>query len=541
MGERRCFMKRRLILVAVLTLTLVVSFIPFVQAEEKSLSDWLQIGGEYRFRFDYLKGTVHEHFNFSNFENAAYQQFQAAAMQGLVTTFSTPRGTYLGVDDGNFDPNAIQQAGLVDKHDVKNESLFTNRFRLTLKAKATEYITVKARFAMYKVWGHQTSEPITGGGYFADRITPDGAPFDGTVGHIPQDNKLVVDYGYATWSNIADLPIWFSIGRRPSTEGVPTNIRMNREKVGTSGVPGLMIDYAFDGLTIGVAPYIEALEGFYAKICYGKGYDSGYETDLPGDNTPEDVNFVGLNIVPLDTDTVHIELQWDRAFDIFDTFPDSGVKANLGDIDQYGITAMFKFEDLGPGDLNLFGSAALSKTHPSDEALRMDVLQLMDVDGDTQPELVYVPNAPLAGLLYNYDQNGNPVGKESHTGHAFYVGARYDIKSTGTKIGAEFNYGSKYWIAFAPAGDDIWTSKLGTRGKVYEAYLIQEIKDTPISPNGKAFFRLGYQYYDFDYTGSNSWIGAPVKIDDISKNGPAQFMSPLEKAQDLYFMFEVWF
>jgi hypothetical protein len=125
------------------------------------------------------------------------------------------------------------------------------------------------------------------------------------------------------------------------------------------------------------------------------------------------------------------------------------------------------------------------------------------------------------------------------------VGARYDIHSTGTKIGAEFNHGSQYWIAFAPAGDDMWTSKLGTRGNVYEAYIIQEIKDAPISPNGRAFIRLGYQYYDFEYTGSNSWIGAPKKIDDLTQKDAntlnVQIFPPLDKAQDLYLMFEVWF
>ncbi len=540
-------MKRRLLVLTYTVMMLLVLVVPVVQAEEASLSDWLQISGEYRFRFDYLKGTVHEHYNFPAFGNAAYEVFQTATMLNWLAYSNTFNALYVQSGVSAMANQMIQNAmaaGQVSEHDVKNDSLFTNRFRLNLKAKATENISVKARLAMYKVWGHQTSEPVTGSGYFADRMTPDGAPFDGSVGHIPQDNKLVVDTAYATWSNIGDLPIWFSIGRRPSTEGIPTNIRMNREKVGTAGVPGLMIDYAFDGLTIGVAPYVEALEGFYAKVCYGKGYDSGFEKDVPGDNTPKDVNFVGVNIVPIDTDTLHVELQWDRAFDIFDTFPDSGVKANLGDIDQYGITVTYTAWDLGPGDLNLFASAALSKTHPSDELLKMDILTTdpdgdgtpNDADGDGNPDLFYLKNVPMAGLLYNYGDK-----KESHTGHAFYVGARYDIKSSGTKIGAEFNYGSKYWIAFAPAGDDMWTSKLGTRGKVYEAYLIQEIKDAPISPNGKAFVRLGYQYYDFEYTGSNSWIGTPYKISDLKQSGPPQFMSAIDKATDVYLMFEVWF
>lgn len=441
---------------------------------------WLEIGGDYRFRFDSLNGTVHE-----------YYQIIPSGMGGGVMP--------------------------VPEYDVKNDSLLTNRFGLNLKANALEDVTVKARLLMYKVWGHETEGPVQGM-FFADRAM---GVFDGSIGHVPESANLIVDYAYATWSNIAEMPLWFSVGRRPSTGGVPTNLRQNIEKTGSAGVPGFLIDYAFDGLTIGVAPDIEMLPGAYAKLCYGKGYDSGYSTDLPGDNTPRDVNMLGLNVVPYDTDRLYIELQWNRAFDIFDNMPDSGVSENLGDIDQYGALAMGKV-----GDLNLFIAGALSKTHPNDNLL------VMDLDGDGTPE-------GMAGLLYYPAPFGK---KESHTGNLIYLGARYDINATGTKIGAEYNRGSKYWVAFAPAGDDIWTSKLGTRGSVYEVYVIQELKNKPISKRGKAFFRLGYQYYDFEYTGSNSWIGAPVKIDDLAKNPMnAQIFPPLDKAQDIYFTFEVQF
>lgn len=441
--------------------------------------NWLEIGGDYRFRYDSLKGTVHEY----------YQVIPSSLGGGVMP---------------------------MPEYDVKNNSLLTNRFGLNLRAKALEDVTVKARLLMYKVWGHETEGPVQGM-FFADRAM---GVFDGSIGHVPQSANLIVDYAYATWSNIADQPIWFSVGRRPSTGGVPTNLRQNVEKTGSAGVPGFLIDYAFDGMTLGVAPDIEALPGAYAKLCYGKGYDSGYKTDLPGDNTPKDVNMLGINVVPYDTDNLHIELQWNRAFDIFDNMPDSGVSTNLGDIDQYGALVMGKVLD----NLNLFIAGAISKTDPNNNLL------IIDLDGDGTSE-------GAGGLLWD-----PTVKKESHTGNLIYLGARYDIPSTGTKIGAEYNRGSQYWVAFAPAGDDIWTSKLGTRGSVYEVYVIQELKNKPISKRGKAFFRLGYQYYDFEYTGSNSWIGAPKKIDDLAKSPMnAQIFSPLDKAQDIYATFEVQF
>ena len=243
----------------------------------------------------------------------------------------------------------------------------------------------------------------------------------------------------------------------------------------------------------------------------------------------KDVNFAGINLVPYDTDNLHIELQVSKAFDIFafpefsSTFlgPVSQPNLNLGDITQYGGVVMGKLDDLGPGDLNLFLSAAASHTSPNDNAL----------GGGPFPQF---------GLMWD-----TGTGKESHNGYGLYAGARYDIKSSGTKLGLEYNYGSKYWITFTPASDDMFTSKLGTRGSVYEAYVIQELNKKPIAKRGKAFFRLGYQYYDFQYTGSNNWVGAPQKINGLSSTPTLstipQFFPVLKNAQDVYATFEVLF
>ena len=109
------------------------------------------------------------------------------------------------------------------------------------------------------------------------------------------------------------------------------------------------------------------------------------------------------------------------------------------------------------------------------------------------------------------------------------------------KIGFEYNHGSKNWITFAPASDDVWTSKVGVRGNVYELYLIKELALDPVSSYlSKAFFKFGYQYYDIDFTGSNSWLGAPIKIDDLISMTP-QLTAPMKNAGDFYATFEVHF
>ena len=98
-------------------------------------------------------------------------------------------------------------------------------------------------------------------------------------GHVPQDSVMRVDYAYATVNNIFGAPAWFSVGRRPSTGGIPSNLRQNNEKMGTAGIPSLLVNYAFDGMTLGYAPDVEALPGAYVKLCYGRGFDSGFQPE----------------------------------------------------------------------------------------------------------------------------------------------------------------------------------------------------------------------------------------------------------------------
>jgi len=477
------------------------------KAEKSSAPSWLEIGGDYRFRVDSLRGKIPDYIQYNPLTSAPWQP--------------APGYPFFLSD---------RTAGFT----VKNETLLLNRFGLNLKAHATEDVTVKARLLMYKVWGHETETPVAGN-FFADRAF--GA-FDGVIGHVPSDNALRVDQAFATWSNIGGAPVWFSVGRRPSTGGVPTNLRQNAEKVGNGGIPGILVDYAFDGLTLGVAPDIDKLPGAYAKVCYGRGFDSGFKrSDVT--NSIKDTDFLGIQVVPVDTDDLHVELQWQRGFNIFNV-PSDGVNlfgqfqpvtTNLGDIDWYGGVVMKNFEKVGPGNLSLFASGAISSSHPND-----NLMSLPFFFSDPTNPMGSLSNGGF-GLLY--DQGG----KKSHNGNAFYLGGRYDFTATGTKLGLEYNHGSKYWIGMVPASDDLWTSKLGTRGDVYEAYVIQELKQKLISKKGKAFFRLGYQYYNFDYTGSNNWVGEPKKISSLNTMDPSgtQLLAPVKNAHDIYFSFDVTF
>ncbi|QWV94195.1 DUF3373 domain-containing protein [Geomonas oryzisoli] len=513
--------------------------------EEKSLGKWLTIGGDYRFRLDNLNGrTVGYTDANGTFTNAANQLqsaffadptgpagsgMNAAMLNGLMNFSNNMSNVRTFSQAGQFLQNpATQQmlgglgafAAQVPSYKPNNDTLYTNRLGINMHAKATKDVTVNVRLLAYKVFGSQDDNAVTNNGgtpFFADRV----GTFDGTLGHVPSSSLLNVDRAYATWSNIADQPIWFSVGRRPSTDGAPSNLRTNNERPGNGGTPALLVDYAFDGMTIGWAPDIDGLPGAYAKICYGRGFEGGFENPT---NNLKDTDMLGLAIIPIDTDPLRIWLQYNRGFNIFDfpamkdtAFGNTYPSTDLGAIDWYGAGAMSTIKKVGPGNLNFFGDVGMSVAHPNDNVSAQAGFQGL-----------------MTGGFFN------PEAPSTKTGWAAYVGARYDYTPTKTKIGVEYNHGSKNWITFAPAADDMWTTKLGTRGNVYEGYLIQELDSKPVSSFlSKAFFRVGFQWYDFDYTGSNNWVGAPVKISEV--NNRMMMLTPVKYARDIYATFEVKF
>ncbi|MDD2542691.1 MAG: DUF3373 family protein, partial [Desulfuromonadaceae bacterium] len=307
--------------------------------QDRSLSKWLSIGGAYRFRVDSLHGETVGYTNAPAFMGALQQNpvftnfFADPQTQGLLgtTTYAgvstlTPNAmmtnlaTYLVNTGAQPDLNAAfgylqQQAGTayVPAYKPKNETLYTNKFSLDLHAKALQDVTVNVKLDMYKTFGN-SNDSATMGNFFADRV----GTFDGTLGYVPSSSLLNVDRAYATWSNIAEQPVWFSVGRRPSTDGAPSNLRQNNPRPGNGGTPALLVDYAFDGMTIGYAPDIEALPGFYTKLCYGRGFDSGFQGTST--NSLKDTDMLGVAVIPVDTDPLRVWIQYNRGFNIFD-FP----------------------------------------------------------------------------------------------------------------------------------------------------------------------------------------------------------------------------
>lgn len=463
------------------------------KAEKWDLASRIQLSGDFRARGDYYSADTKGYMPF--FIPGGTDFFGLISNDGATTggmPVAMPAATY------------------------RNNSDFTNRFRLNMRAKALEDVEFKGRLAMYKTWGMQNDPlgaPEMGG----------TALWDGNASRQPNDSILRVDRAFVNWNNIGGVPVWFSIGRRPTTDGPPNHLRMNSDE--RLATPTAVMDYPFDGVSVGYA--YNNLFGIQdapgrIRFCWGRGFEAGLNPTTDGLNQGiNDTNFAGASWDVYKKGSRFFYLQSFAAMDLmnYPSFSDPitdqyydwamGGRKNVGNLFHTSGVYQDKWQNL-----NYFGMLGWSRTDPNDQGM-------MNFAGSL--------TAPPS------------INTSSENGYVIHVGARYDIPDSLFKIGAEYNHGSKYWVGLTPGNDDLYSAgKLSTRGNVYEVYGIFDIPGgEAVSRYGKAFMRLGYQHYDYNYTGSGDWNMMPVKIDDAANS--FQLAPPVESADQVYLTFEAAF
>lgn len=483
------------------------------QSERRNALDRLNWSGDYRFQaYSYLS-HIPNHFDGMQLQNLVvrsmfYMQTNQGQMPASVADINNNVAAHysdyqyftnnltfsqLKAAMGQFPPQ-MQQALMgmlmpstyVGGYNDDNRILYTNRLRLNLDSKVSENVSVTARLSMYKVFGDSTGVQVFDG-------QPQTMAIDGTTARVPSSDLLRVERAYFTWNHIGGTPLYLSIGRRPSTEGPPMQYREDEERGGTPS--GSLIDYQFDGITVGY----HIGEKMALRACYGLGYESGYGNgnvlQFPADRL-KDVHLFGGNLDLYTTDKSLVQLTMARAWNVTDGFNGEVVlpvnpitgdsvgapvimrytpSVNLGNINLYGLNLTHR---LGPMDL--YSSFNWSSVRPNGES------------------------SPFGGLMS--DPFDTPVDRD---GHMVLVGLRFNLpKNDGrTKIGFEFNQGSKYWFNFAQAADDIIAPKTAARGEVYETYLTHRISD-------RFILKGGYLRYNYTWSGSGWHVGAPKKLSD---------------------------
>ena len=441
-----------------------------------------------------------------------------AANPGLATAFNN--GQLQGVGPYPF-PGA-------QKSDINNDILYTTRLRLNMKAKVYDNVNFNGRLTMYKNWGDSTGSKVFDSW---NSFTMDGTDSGNTSG-----DWLRVERAFFDWHDIGGSKFYLSIGRRPSTYGPPTQYRENEMRGGTP--TGHLVNFNFDGITIGYhLADLTGIEGMTVRFCYGQGFESEWGNgELFNDNSinTKDTHLGGLNFDVLNDGTNFLQLTLFRAQDVNDGF--KGVIAFPTQYAAYFAPTMYQDLQKFPnfnfvtrvqpstviGDINLagigfsreemnginwFASLAGTQTNGNGKA---GMFGGMMTDAVFQAEL----NADGSEIIM---KPASADGDGETTGWSVYAGVQ--IPAPLGKVGLEYNYGSKNWIPFTQAQDDMIGSKLATRGHVGEAYYIFDV-------NPNMFIKLGGLYYDYQYTGSGSPVGAPHKIKDV-QNGTAFSMLPV--------------
>ena len=438
--------------------------------------------------------------------------FQSGQLRGIMPFAFAPKQTY----------------------DLDNDILYTTRLRLGMKANVYKNVNFAGRLLMYKNWGDSTGVKVFDSW---NSFTMDGTDSGNTTG-----DWLRVERAYFDWKDIGGSNFYLSIGRRPSTYGTPTNIRENELRGGTPS--GHLVNFNFDGATIGYKlGKLTGVEGQVVRFCYGQGFESEWGNgELFNQIDTKDVHLGGFNIDAINDGTNFLQFTLFEALDVTDgfkgliAFPTQFAQffaptlyqdlqkfptfnfvtrvqptTNIGDITLGGIG--FTREEMN--GVKWFVSGGWTHTRPNGKA---------GMFGGLLSDAVYKAQLNQEGTQIIMAPDGT-TDDDSHDGFSAYVGVQ--IPAPLGKLGLEYNYGSKYWIPFTQAQDDVIGSKLAARGHVGEAYYIFDV-------NPNMFIKIGGIYYDYEYTNSGSPVGAPQKVSDV-KDGKAFSLLPVvDKAWDGY-------
>ena len=403
----------------------------------------------------------------------------------------------------------------------ENNALSTNRLWLGAKYKADDNSSFFGKLSYNKAFGDTAN-------HSQSNTNPGYANFDWVTNENATDNTIKLKEAYWLYTQEklfgSDIPWAASVGRRPSTDGLPINIRNDQP---ANSPLSHVVDVEFDGFSIKFdTESLTGLTGSWFKICGGRGLTNAtprFDMTTPNNGAYSedeeknvDVDMLGFIAVPYDNGQYSVHMNYAKAWNLigfndattygmmgFSDAQITGMGLNLadkdnafhdmGDIDF--ATVLFKTEGIGNGISDYldnsvaFASFAASKTDPN--SLKM----LGSPDSEVGTSVWLGVNAPC------------PILPDS------------------AKIGFEWNKGSKYWRSMTYGEDTYAGSKIATRGQAWEVYRTQKLTNA-------LSFGVSYVLMQYDYTGSNSFFGTdgtPMTMAEAQSAG----QNPVKEAQDV--------
>ncbi|MBF0452108.1 MAG: DUF3373 family protein [Candidatus Magnetomorum sp.] len=469
------------------------------RVETKSIVDRLEIGAEIRTRLDWYTFRGHDNLRFTN--------------------EPTTRKLHEQI---NLQPS--------------------NRFRLNLRANISDNLKFTSRLVMLRHWSDDDFP-----------VYPD-VNFLNTT-RVPGDINLKVERAYVDYffSPLEKLPMAFTFGRLPSTDGLPTDFRENTPRKST--YPAIAYNVESDGLgfSLDLEP-LTHLPQTAARFIFSLRYDDNEKyfmgkllSEKSGVYRVDEESMDPIHFCVFQLET-HIPDFFGGLLAIFnvlyipkagkpdfrytdelaafyddDPFLGTQGEDSLGYLTKY--TLFVESKELLGFNFDWFAGISYMKTHakgalefmvypreagqPFDPVPARQAYENFDVlvneKGFGELASVYdtLKNSPPPIGLLNYN------GFSDREGHCIHVGGRANLPlkiKNCPKVGIEYNHGSKYWMNFGEASEDP-LHKLSTRGEVWDFYILQ-----PISRY--FMLRIGHTVTRHDYDQNLSfYYGEPLVVD----------------------------
>ena len=418
--------------------------------------------------------------------------------------------------------------------DYKANDIWRTKLNINMKSKIADNLKFSGRLSMYKNWGDSTTRNTN---------------FDSMQGRRPDGSQLYVERAYLDWSlnKGATIPVIVTMGRQPSSDGPSYQIKEDTTRKGT--YDALSADGAADGIVL-TALLNNISKGTSLRFAYGTPNvldNEAYSNQQMNYSGKDRSSYENTKVWGLFLDQTIPSLKFQNLFQAYymsakdmnanpqnldpslykDGNATKGVNPsfmqskdeNVGDLTITG--AMFEASKIN-GNIDLFAHYSKSVAKPNGKGI------LMGTDSDRSGGITQNEYKKY-GLLGTSAANAN-VDTSSKSGDAIWIGGRYTLNKT-WKVGAEYNKGSKNWFSFTSGSNDP-LNKLSTRGTATEIY-------TSYAVNKHANLRVGLVNIKYDYTGSGSHLGSPMKISDLTTaQGSGQI---IEKTKNAYITFNVLF
>ncbi|MDJ0763500.1 MAG: DUF3373 family protein [Myxococcota bacterium] len=401
----------------------------------------------------------------------------------------------------------VQEARPRDISDWQDPA-WIHRLRLTMQFDIADNLRFYGRLAVYKYFNetHQLS-------LNAD-LYSNAYPLAAIMGL----ERVYFDWFITKWLAI-------TVGRVSSPDGPPAELKENTGRKAGWGlqmigaeIEAAMVTLHLDALSQGTllklyyAPFgmhrplainepTSLIANTYNRL--SQSFGGLIETKIPkaGDNLIQ----IGFISVPkFGTQDLFISV---RGLD--DPIPPSKPKGD--DLGSYNnINGLVMFKDIGGYGLDLFGSYAVTMLKPTNDRMVYKIpFENLPVIHPLTGEVVDVLSGEIdyeIGLA-SFEKG---AGKRRY-GHMVFGGFRFSMpwKTYWTRLGGEFNYGTKYHISWS-APSDLLTAKLATKGWAAEGYFIQQLVEKHL------FLRVGYLHVKRNFNGV--FVGPTDRVDQEIQN-----------------------